>query len=203
MPIPTDADPRDPGWVRVGMAIREDRTRRGWTRRHLAERVVANGGSISETSLALIEQGRIDIPGGVTRHLAMDAWDALGWTQTQRARIQIDGHALPPLEEVRKPTAYQERPASTLTTRLRVIYADETEHSRDILTETVQEVRTCLLRLATVLPALETDTATHRVTAARAVRQLLTGWFFDVLAEAEDADPAVHTPAFTKGTPLS
>lgn len=181
------ADVRDPGWVRVGQAIKDDRQRRGMTRGHLVARAATTGAHLTERSLALVEQGRIECKGGASIQVARRAWTALGWSENLRARIQVDGHSLPPLpdRDTPRPVTY---PAASLTGRLQAARADQLARLHAKLTDTTEQVRTELIRLGHGLTALDGDPVRHHAAAARTARQLINRWSDELLADLEDND---------------
>lgn len=185
----TDAGDRDPGWLRVGLAIKEDRQRRGWTRPHLVQRVSSTGGHLTERALALVEQGRIANKGGASPDVAKRAWEALGWTGNLAARIQVDGAPLPPLHELRAATRPPANPAHRLTSTLHVTRSEPLARLEHRMSETVEDVRAELVRLGMELhvPGADSTDAKHTV-AARTARQLVTSWVTQTLAEVEDND---------------
>lgn len=179
-------DIRDPAWVRVGLAIKEDRRRRGMTRLHLTHLVGQGGGTLSERTLAMIEQGRVECSGGVSKDAAKRAYTALGWTAHQFAKIFVDGtalHELPPANPRPRPVL---KPAADLTGRVQVTHPIPLAKTHQDITHAVQTARTALIRLGVAMPALDGDTTAHRETAARMARQLITGWVLDAFADAED-----------------
>lgn len=184
---PQTEDTRDPGWVRVGQAIKEDRQRRGWTRPHLVQRATSSGQHLTDRTLTLIEQGRIDCKGGASPESARLAYKALGWTEHIRARIQVDGAPLPPLVPTR-PARRVTQPAASMTSRLMVARAEQVARLEHQLTETVESVRAKLIELGTGLTALDGDAAAHHAAASRMARHLITTRVVNALAEVEDND---------------
>lgn len=186
-------DARDPGWVRVGQAIKDDRQRRGWSRTHLVQRATANGQHLTERAVTMIEQGRVDCRGGTTVEAAKRAYAPLGWSENLRVRIQVDGAQLPPLEEVRAPRRVHQ-PAASLTTRLMACRAEQVARLDHQLTEAVESVRAQLIRLGLSLTALDGNAAAHHAAASRMARHLITTRVTDTLAEVEDNDYTAPVP---------
>ena len=186
-------DVRDPGWVRVGQAIKDDRLRRGWSRPHLVARATSNGQHLTERALALIEQGRVDCKGGASVHAAKVAYAPLGWTENLRARIQIDGHPLPPLPDVRAPRRTAQ-PAASLTTSLVACRPEQMAKLDHELTECVERVRAELIRLGMGLTLPGTSVHEHHAAASRAARHLITTTVTNTLAEVEDSDYTAPAP---------
>lgn len=182
-----DTDVRDPGWLRVGHALKEDRIRRGLERSHIVARVVAQGGQMSQRVVAQVEQGRIQCKGGASVEAACRVWTALGWTGNLVARIQVDGHPLPPLPDPRAPKRVH-APAASLTSRLRTVRSSQLAELEGDLDQVVDRVRTDLIRLGVGMTALDGDTASHHRTATRAARQIITAWVDRTIAELEDSD---------------
>lgn len=186
-------DVRDPGWVRVGQAIKDDRLRRGWSRAHLVSRATANGAHLTERALALVEQGRVDCKGGASIEAAKRAYAPLGWTEHIRARIQIDGAPLPPLPDVRAPRRTQQ-PAATLSTSLVACRPTQVARLEHELTECVERVRAELIRLGMGLTLPGTTTVEHHAVASRLARHMITTRVTNVLAEVEDSDYTAPAP---------
>lgn len=180
-------DPRDPGWVRVGQAIKDDRQRRGWSRTHLVHRATSSGQHLTERALALIEQGRVDCKGGTTIEAARRAYAPLGWTENLRARIQIDGASLPPLPAVRAPRR-MEQPAAFLANSAVTCRTEQMARLDHQLTECVERVRAEMIRLATGLHLPGADPGQHHAAASRMARHLITSRVTNTLAEVEDSD---------------
>lgn len=180
-------DVRDPGWVRVGQAIKEDRQRRGWSRTHLVQRATTSGQHLTDRALTLIEQGRIECRGGASREAARLAYSALGWTEHIRTRIQVDGAPLPPLPSARPPRVVQQ-PAASLATRLLSARAEQVARLDHQLAEVVESVRTQLIALGMGLTALDGDAAAHHAAASRMARHFITTRVTNTLAEVEDSD---------------
>lgn len=202
-------DVRDPGWIRVGQAIKDDRQRRGWSRSHLVQRATLSGQHFTERALAMIEQGRIECKGGASVEAAKRAYAPLGWTENLRARIQVDGAPLPPLPDVRAPRRVHQ-PAASMTARLMDCRPDQMARLDYQLAEVVESVRAELIRLGMGLTALDGDAAAHHAAATRMARHLITTRVTNTLAEVEDndytapiqADTTVRTltPANAAGT---
>jgi hypothetical protein len=190
-------DVRDPGWVRVGQAVKEDRQRRGWTRVHLVQRATSSGKHLTERTLTLIEQGRIDIKGGASPESARLAYTALGWTEHIRTRIQVDGTPLPPLPDLTAPRRARQ-PASTLTTSLMACRPEQVARLDHELAQCVEKVRAELIRLGMALTLPGTDSAEHHAAASRMARHLVTTRVTDTLAQVEDSD---YTAPHQEGTP--
>jgi hypothetical protein len=180
-------DVRDPGWVRVGQAIKDDRQRRGWSRPHLVQRATSNGQHLTDRTLTLIEQGRIECKGGASLHAARLAYAPLGWTENLRARIQIDGAKLPPLPDVRAPRR-SVQPAASLTTSLMACRPEQVARLDHELTECVERVRSELIRLGMGLTLSGTTADQHHAAASRLARHLITTRVINTLAEVEDND---------------
>lgn len=180
-------DVRDPGWLRVGQAIKEDRMRRGWSRSHLVQRATASGAHLTERALAQIEQGRIDCKGGASVHAAKLAYAPLGWSENLRARIQIDGHQLPPLPDVRAPRR-RSQPAASLTTSLMACRSEQVARLQHELTECVERVRTELIRQGMGLTLPGATDVQHHAAASRVARHMITTTVTNTLAEVEDSD---------------
>lgn len=190
-------DVRDPGWVRVGQAIKDDRQRRGWSRPHLVQRATASGQHLTERTVTLIEQGRVDCKGGASVHAAQVAYAPLGWTENLRARIQIDGAQLPPLPDVRAPRRLAQ-PAASLTTSLMACRPTQVARLEHELTECVERVRAELVRLGMGLTLGGASADQHHAAASRLARHLTTTWLTTTLAEVEDNDytaPVHQEPA--------
>lgn len=186
-------DDRDPGWVRVGNAIKEDRQRRGWSRPHLVSRATTGGQHLTERTVTLIEQGRVDCKGGASIAAAKVAYAPLGWTENLRVRIQIDGHKLPPLPDVRAPRRTTQ-PAASLTTSLMACRAEQMAKLDHELTECVERVRAELIRLGMALTLPGTTALEHHAAASRAARHLITTTVTNTLAEVEDSDYTAPAP---------
>lgn len=186
-------DVRDPGWVRVGQAIKDDRLRRGWSRAHLVQRATSSGQHLTERALALIEQGRVDCKGGASVHAAKLAYAPLGWTENLRLRIQIDGHKLPPLPDVRAPRRTQQ-PAASLTTSLMACRPTQVAKLDHELTECVERVRAELIRLGMGLTLPGTSAEQHHAAASRLARHMITTRVINTLAEVEDSDYTAPAP---------
>ena len=180
-------DVRDPGWVRVGQAIKEDRQRRGWSRTHLVQRATSTGQHLTERAVSLIEQGRVDCKGGASVHAAKVAYAPLGWTENLRARIQVDGAKLPPLPDVRAPRRAQQ-PAASLTTSLMACRSTQVAKLDHELTECVERVRAELIRLGMGLTLSGSSVHEHHAAASRLARHLITTRVINTLAEVEDSD---------------
>jgi hypothetical protein len=181
------AHTRDPGWMRVGQAIKDDRQRRGWTRTHLVQRATSNGAHLTERALALIEQGRVDCKGGATPQAARRAYAPLGWTEDLRARIQNDGAPLPPLPDVRAPRRAHQ-PAASLTTAVIACRTEQVARLEHELTECVERVRAELIRLGMGLTLPGTSTSEHHAASSRMARHFITTRVTNTLAEVEDND---------------
>ena len=186
-------DDRDPGWVRVGQAIKDDRQRRGWSRVHLVSRATANGAHLTERTLAQIEQGRIACKGGASVDAVKRAYAPLGWTEHIRARIQIDGAPLPPLPDVRAPRRNQQ-PAAALSTSLLACRSTQVARLEGELSECVERVRAELIRLGMGLTLSGTTTVEHHAVASRLARHMITTRVTNVLAEVEDSDYTAPAP---------
>lgn len=193
-PAPLEVeDVRDPGWVRVGQAIKDDRQRRGWSRTHLVQRATQHGAHLTERAVALVEQGRVDCKGGASVEAAKRTYAPLGWTENLRARIQIDGAPLPPLPDVRAPRRAVQ-PAATLTTSLVACRTEQMARLDHDLTECVERVRAELIRLGMGLHLSGTSTTEHHAAASRAARHLITTTVTNTLAEVEDNDYTAPAP---------
>lgn len=186
-------DDRDPGWVRVGNAIKEDRQRRGWSRPHLVARATSNGQHLTERTVSLIEQGRVDCKGGASIASAKLAYAPLGWTENLRVRIQVDGHKLPPLPDVRAPRRAAQ-PAASLTTSLMACRPTQVSRLDHELTECVERVRAELIRLGMGLTLPGTSQEEHHAAASRLARHLITTRVTNTLAEVEDSDYTAPAP---------
>lgn len=186
-------DVRDPGWVRVGQAIKDDRLRRGWSRSHLVQRATSNGAHLTERALALVEQGRVDCKGGASIEAAKRAYAPLGWTENLRVRIQVDGAKLPPLPDVRAPRRTQQ-PAAALSTSLMACRPTQVARLEGELTETVERVRAELIRLGMGLTLSGTTREQHHTVASRLARHMITNLVLTTLAEVEDNDYTAPVP---------
>lgn len=180
-------DDRDPGWIRVGNAIKQDRQRRSMTREHLAERAARTGSHLTPRTVALVEQGRVECRGGASPELARRAYLALGWTQDLYRRIKVDAEPLPPLPDRNAPRDVP-YPAATLTGRLHSARGDQLMRLHAQFTDKAAEVRTTLIRLGHGLTDLNSDSVAHHAAATRAARQLMNRWMEELFAELEDSE---------------
>lgn len=205
-PMPEQAeDPRDPGWRRVGQAVKDDRRRRGMERSHLADLVSANGGNVSARTLALVEQGRVGYRGGASTQAAFAVCHALQWPSDHVARLHNGPAPLPTLPTERVP-AKAPNPAAQLTGRLQVTRSAQLAALEHRLSQAVESTRTELIRLGVGLTALQGDTYAHHAAAARAARQMVTTWVDRTIAEVEDSDyttplTPLHTAPTRKDVP--
>lgn len=184
---PETPDVRDPGWVRVGQAIKEDRQRRGWSRTHLVQRASSTGAHLTERALTQVEQGLVECKGGTSADTARRAYAPLGWTENLRVRIQVDGAKLPPLPDVRAPRRAQQ-PAASLTTSLMACRGSQVARLDHELTECVERVRAELIRLGMGLTLSGTTPVQHHAAASRLARHLISTRVLNTLAEVEDSD---------------
>lgn len=192
-PLEAKEDVRDPGWVRVGQAIKEDRQRRGWSRTHLVQRASATGAHLTERALTQVEQGLVECKGGTSADTAKRAYAPLGWTENLRVRIQVDGAKLPPLPDVRAPRRGLQ-PAASLGTSLVACRPTQVARLEHELTECVERVRAELIRLGMGLTLSGHTPTEHHAAASRLARHMISTRVLNTLAEVEDSDYTAPAP---------